>query len=141
MEIVGAPDIRTPAEARAYLVKLRTIVRTIGVSSGNMEEGAFRCDANISLRPKGSKSYGTKAEVKNMNSFRSVQRALEYEIERQTKLLRAGERVIQETRGATSRLPSSGFEWAAALCSGTGATQHGRTSSVPTSFRRLSMPQ
>jgi aspartyl-tRNA(Asn)/glutamyl-tRNA(Gln) amidotransferase subunit B len=99
MEIVGAPDIRTPAEARAYLVKLRTIVRTIGVSSGNMEEGAFRCDANVSLRPKGSTSYGTKAEVKNMNSFRSVQRALEFEIERQTKLLRDGERVVQETRG------------------------------------------
>jgi aspartyl-tRNA(Asn)/glutamyl-tRNA(Gln) amidotransferase subunit B len=99
MEMVGAPDIRTPAEARAYLVKLRTILRTIGVSSGNMEEGAFRCDANISLRPKGSSSYGTKAEVKNMNSFRSVQRALEYEIERQTNLLRNGERVVQETRG------------------------------------------
>ncbi|HEX3245666.1 MAG TPA: Asp-tRNA(Asn)/Glu-tRNA(Gln) amidotransferase subunit GatB [Chloroflexota bacterium] len=99
MEIVGAPDIRSPAEARAYLVKLRTILRTIGVSSGNMEEGAFRCDANISLRPKGSTSYGTKAEVKNMNSFRSVQRALEFEIERQTKQLRSGERVVQETRG------------------------------------------
>jgi len=99
MEIVGAPDIRTPAEARAYLVKLRTIVRTIGVSSGNMEEGAFRCDANISMRPKGSNSYGTKAEVKNMNSFRSVQHALEFEIERQTRLLRNGERVVQETRG------------------------------------------
>lgn len=99
MEIVGAPDIRTPAEARAYLVKLRTILRTIGVSSGNMEEGSFRCDANVSLRPKGSTAYGTKAEVKNMNSFRSVQRALEYEIQRQTRLLREGERVVQETRG------------------------------------------
>ncbi|MFN0074073.1 MAG: Asp-tRNA(Asn)/Glu-tRNA(Gln) amidotransferase subunit GatB [Chloroflexota bacterium] len=99
MEIVGAPDIRTPAEARAYLIKLRTILRTIGVSSGNMEEGAFRCDANISMRPVGSNGYGTKAEVKNMNSFRSVQRALEYEIERQTRLLRIGERVVQETRG------------------------------------------
>ena len=99
MEIVSRPDIRTPAEARAYLQKLRLILRTIGVSSGNMEEGSFRCDANISLRPSGQTDYGVKAEVKNMNSFRSVQRALEFEIERQTAMLERGERVVQETRG------------------------------------------
>jgi aspartyl-tRNA(Asn)/glutamyl-tRNA(Gln) amidotransferase subunit B len=99
MEIVSKPDLRSPAEARAYLQKLRAILRTLGVSTGNMEEGSFRCDANISLRPAGSDLLGTKAEVKNMNSFRSVARALEYEIGRQTALLESGERVIQETRG------------------------------------------
>jgi aspartyl-tRNA(Asn)/glutamyl-tRNA(Gln) amidotransferase subunit B len=99
MEIVSRPDIRTPAQARAYLQKLRLIVRTLGVSTGNMDEGSFRCDANISMRRVGSSTYGTKAEVKNMNSFRSVQRALEFEIARQTALIEAGERVVQETRG------------------------------------------
>ena len=87
------------AEARAYLLKLRAILQTIGISSGNMEEGAFRCDANISVRPVGTTEYGTKAEVKNMNSFRAVFRALEYEIERQTAVLEEGGRVVQETRG------------------------------------------
>jgi aspartyl-tRNA(Asn)/glutamyl-tRNA(Gln) amidotransferase subunit B len=99
MEIVSKPDMRSPAEARAYLQKLRSILRALGVSTGNMEEGSFRCDANISLRPVGSTEYGTKAEVKNMNSFRAVYRALEYEIKRQTEVLQRGERVIQETRG------------------------------------------
>ena len=99
MEIVSKPDMRSPAEARAYLQKLRSIVRTLGVSTGNMEEGSFRCDANISMRPVGATEYGTKAEVKNMNSFRSVFRALEYEIRRQTEVLGRGERVVQETRG------------------------------------------
>ena len=99
MEIVSKPDLRSPAEARAYLQKLRSIVRTLGVSTGNMEEGSFRCDANISMRPVGATEYGTKAEVKNMNSFRSVFRALEYEIRRQTEVLERGERVVQETRG------------------------------------------
>ena len=99
MEIVSKPDMRSPAEARAYLQKLRSIVRTLGASTGNMEEGSFRCDANISMRPVGATEYGTKAEVKNMNSFRSVFRALEYEIRRQTEVLERGERVVQETRG------------------------------------------
>ncbi|HZT06311.1 MAG TPA: Asp-tRNA(Asn)/Glu-tRNA(Gln) amidotransferase subunit GatB [Chloroflexota bacterium] len=99
LEIVSEPDIRTPAQARAYLQKLRLIVQTLGVSTGNMEEGAMRCDVNVSLRPIGSAAFGTKVEVKNLNSARSVQRALEYEIDRQTELLDRGERVIQETRG------------------------------------------
>jgi aspartyl-tRNA(Asn)/glutamyl-tRNA(Gln) amidotransferase subunit B len=99
MEIVSKPDLRSSAEARAYLQKLRAILRTLGVSTGNMEEGSFRCDANISLRAVGATEYGRKTEVKNMNSFRSVARALEYEIGRQTALLDGGERVIQETRG------------------------------------------
>ena len=99
MEIVSKPDLRSPAEARAYLQKLRSILRALGVSTGNMEEGSFRCDANISMRPVGQAEYGTKAEVKNMNSFRAVFRALEYEIKRQTEVLQRGDRVVQETRG------------------------------------------
>jgi aspartyl-tRNA(Asn)/glutamyl-tRNA(Gln) amidotransferase subunit B len=99
MEIVSKPDLRSPAQARAYLQKLRGILRTLGVSTGNMEEGSFRCDANVSLRPVGSSEFGAKVEVKNMNSFRSVQRALEFEVARQTELLKRGERIVQETRG------------------------------------------
>jgi aspartyl-tRNA(Asn)/glutamyl-tRNA(Gln) amidotransferase subunit B len=99
MEIVSEPDMRSPEEARAYLVKLRQILRYIGVSKANMEEGNFRCDANVSLRPAGSEEYGAKVEVKNMNSFRAVYLALRSEVERQTQLLDAGERVVQETRG------------------------------------------
>src|SRR5215212_5629836 len=99
MEIVSKPDIRSAAEARAYLQKLRAIVRALGVSTGNMDEGSFRCDANVSIRPVGATEYGTKAEVKNMNSFRGVFLAVEYEIQRQTEVLRRGERVVQETRG------------------------------------------
>jgi aspartyl-tRNA(Asn)/glutamyl-tRNA(Gln) amidotransferase subunit B len=98
MEIVGAPDLRSPEEARDYLVALRQILRYIGVSTGNMEEGAFRCDANISVRESGG-PLGAKVEVKNMNSFRAVERALRYEEERQRATLRAGGRVEQETRG------------------------------------------
>jgi aspartyl-tRNA(Asn)/glutamyl-tRNA(Gln) amidotransferase subunit B len=99
MEIVSEPDIRTPAEARAYLQKLRLIVQTLGVSTGNMEEGAMRADVNISLRKVGATAFGVKVEVKNINSARSVQRALEYEIQRQAQVLDRGETISQETRG------------------------------------------
>jgi aspartyl-tRNA(Asn)/glutamyl-tRNA(Gln) amidotransferase subunit B len=99
MEIVSRPDLRSPEQARAYLQKLRGILRSLGVSSGNMEEGSFRCDANISLRPVGSVELGPKVEIKNMNSFRSVQRALEFEVIRQTRALEQGDRIVQETRG------------------------------------------
>ena len=99
MEVVGEPDLRSPEEARSYLTRLRSILRYIGVSTGNMEEGSFRCDANISIRPHGSTELGTKVEVKNMNSFRSVYRALQYEIERQMRAVAEGERIVQETRG------------------------------------------
>jgi aspartyl-tRNA(Asn)/glutamyl-tRNA(Gln) amidotransferase subunit B len=99
MEIVSEPDIRSPEEARQYLVKLRQILRYIGVSSANMEEGSFRCDANISLRPAGATELGAKVEVKNMNSFRAVYRALAFEVERQREVLQKGERLVQETRG------------------------------------------
>jgi aspartyl-tRNA(Asn)/glutamyl-tRNA(Gln) amidotransferase subunit B len=99
MEIVSKPDMRSPAEARAYLQKLRLILRWIGVSNANMEEGQFRCDANISLRHIGESTLGTKTEVKNMNSFAAVYRALEFEIKRQTEALQRGERIVQETRG------------------------------------------
>jgi aspartyl-tRNA(Asn)/glutamyl-tRNA(Gln) amidotransferase subunit B len=98
LEIVSEPDIRTPAEAGAYLRKLRQILQYLEVCDGNMEEGSFRCDANVSVRPRGSDTLGTKAEVKNMNSFRAVEKAVEYEIARQSDLLRHGERVVQETR-------------------------------------------
>lgn len=99
MEIVSEPDIDSPEEARLYLQKMRQILVWIGVNSGNLEEGAFRCDANISVRPKGQREWGTKVEVKNMNSFRSVERALYYEIERQVGVLKAGGQIDQETRG------------------------------------------
>jgi aspartyl-tRNA(Asn)/glutamyl-tRNA(Gln) amidotransferase subunit B len=99
MELVGEPDLRSAEEAHQFLTKYRAILQYIGVSTGNMEEGSFRCDANISMRPKGSKELMSKVEVKNMNSFRAVQRALEYEMERQTKVAQDGGRVAQETRG------------------------------------------
>jgi aspartyl-tRNA(Asn)/glutamyl-tRNA(Gln) amidotransferase subunit B len=99
MEIVSRPDMRTPAEAREYLVRLRQILRYIGVSDANMEEGNFRCDANISLRPVGTERLGTKVEIKNMNSFRAVHDAIAFEEIRQARMLDAGERIIQETRG------------------------------------------
>lgn len=98
IEIVSEPDIRTPEEAKAYLEKLKTILEYIDVSDCKMEEGSLRCDANISLRPEGQEKFGTKAEIKNLNSFRSVQRGLEYEIMRQTEVLEDGDKVIQETR-------------------------------------------
>ncbi|MGI2335917.1 MAG: Asp-tRNA(Asn)/Glu-tRNA(Gln) amidotransferase subunit GatB [Dehalogenimonas sp.] len=99
MEIVSEPDMREPEEARQYLMKLRTILRYLGVSVANMEEGSFRCDANISLRPIGQTDLNSKVEVKNMNSFRAVFRALEYEVIRQTRDYDLGVRINQETRG------------------------------------------
>jgi aspartyl-tRNA(Asn)/glutamyl-tRNA(Gln) amidotransferase subunit B len=98
-EIVSKPDMRSAAQAVAYLRKLRQVVRYIEVSDADMEKGSFRCDANVSLRPVGADYLGAKVEVKNMNSFRSVQRAIEFEIERQAKILRAGGTIVQETRG------------------------------------------
>ena len=98
MEIVSEPDMRTPQEAYAYLTALKSILEYIDASDCNMEEGSLRCDANVSIRPVGQKELGTKAEVKNMNSFKAVQKALEYEIARQIKATEAGERIVQETR-------------------------------------------
>jgi aspartyl-tRNA(Asn)/glutamyl-tRNA(Gln) amidotransferase subunit B len=99
MEIVGEPDLRSPEEARQYLIKLRSILQYLGVSTGNMEEGSFRCDANISIRPENNPDSLAKVEVKNMNSFRAVYRALEYEAKRQRKVAGEGKRLVQETRG------------------------------------------
>lgn len=99
MEIVTEPDLRSPEEARQYLMKLRTILQYLGVSTGNMEEGSFRCDANISIRPEGSSETLAKVEVKNMNSFKAVYRALEYEAVRQRKVAGEGGQLHQETRG------------------------------------------
>jgi len=99
MEIVSEPDMRTPAEAREYLVRLRQILRYIGVSDANMEEGNFRCDANVSLRERGTTAFGSKVEVKNMNSFRAVYDALVFEQKRQAAVLEAGGTIPQETRG------------------------------------------
>jgi len=99
MEVVGEPDIRSAEEARQYLIKLRNILQYLGVSTGNMEDGSFRCDANISLRPVGSSEFFTKVEVKNMNSFKAVYRALEYEAQRQKQVLASDDRLVQETRG------------------------------------------
>jgi aspartyl-tRNA(Asn)/glutamyl-tRNA(Gln) amidotransferase subunit B len=98
IEIVSAPEMHSPEEAATYLRKLRAILMFLDICDGNMEEGSFRCDANISLRPKGRKNLGVKTELKNMNSFRNVQRALDFEIRRQTALLDQGEAIIQETR-------------------------------------------
>lgn len=98
MEIVSEPDIRTPKEASLYMKKLRTILRYLGVCDGNLEQGSLRCDANVSVRPVGSEEFGVKTEIKNINSFRFVEKALEYEIKRQIKLLERGEKIIQETR-------------------------------------------
>jgi len=97
-EIVSEPDIRTPDEAYEYLTRLKEIMLYTGVSDCNMEEGSLRCDANVSLRPRGQKEFGSKTEIKNVNSFRFVRQALEYEIERQAELLERGEKVEQETR-------------------------------------------
>ena len=98
IEIVSEPDMRSPAEAADYLKRLHEILVYLEICDGNMEEGSFRCDANVSIRPKGQKEFGTRAELKNMNSFRNVQRALEYEIKRQQYLVESGEKVVQETR-------------------------------------------
>jgi aspartyl-tRNA(Asn)/glutamyl-tRNA(Gln) amidotransferase subunit B len=98
VEIVSGPDIRSPQEAADYLRVLRAVLQYLEISTGNMEEGNFRCDANISIRPKGRKEFGTRTELKNMNSFRHVEKALEYEIKRQIAVVEEGEEVIQETR-------------------------------------------
>lgn len=98
LEIVSEPDMRSSDEARAYMEELRNIVRYIGVCDGNLEEGSMRCDANISIMPKGSKVFGTRAEIKNVNSFSALQRAIEYEIDRQIEIVEEGGKVVQETR-------------------------------------------
>jgi aspartyl-tRNA(Asn)/glutamyl-tRNA(Gln) amidotransferase subunit B len=98
IEIVSEPDIRSPEEAALYLKKVRQQVRYLEISDGNMEEGSMRCDANISLRPMGREDFGVRTELKNMNSFRNVQKALEFEIRRQTALLLDGHEIVQETR-------------------------------------------
>jgi aspartyl-tRNA(Asn)/glutamyl-tRNA(Gln) amidotransferase subunit B len=98
METVSRPDLRSPAEAAAYLKAFRAVLLYLGVCDGNMEEGSLRCDANISLRPAGATELGTKVEIKNLNSFRNVERALEYEVKRQGEELAAGRRIVQETR-------------------------------------------
>ncbi|MFN0145506.1 MAG: Asp-tRNA(Asn)/Glu-tRNA(Gln) amidotransferase subunit GatB, partial [Dehalococcoidia bacterium] len=99
MEIVTEPDARSPEEAVAYLMKLRQTLRYLGVSHANMEEGSFRCEPNISLRPVGSEKYGAKVELKNLNSFRAALRAMQFEVERQSRILDDGGRVASETRG------------------------------------------
>jgi len=98
IEIVSEPDIESPEEAGAYLRQLRAILRYLGISDGNMEEGSFRCDANVSVRPKDSDTLGTRTELKNLNSFKFVEKALAYEIERQIKVLAENGKVVQETR-------------------------------------------
>jgi aspartyl-tRNA(Asn)/glutamyl-tRNA(Gln) amidotransferase subunit B len=98
VEIVSEPDIRTAEEAREYVQQIRNIVRYLGVCDGNLEEGSLRCDANVSIRPTGAEEYGTKAEIKNMNSFRSIQRAIESEVARQIDIVKGGGRVVQESR-------------------------------------------
>ncbi len=98
MEIVSEPDMRSPEEARAYMQTLRDVLVYLGVCDGNMEEGSLRCDANVSVMPAGSDKFGTRAEIKNMNSFKFLQQALEYEIERQVDVVEGGGRVVQETR-------------------------------------------
>ena len=98
LEIVSEPDMRTPVEAGAYLRMLRSILQYLEVCDGNMEEGSFRCDANVSVRPRGATAFGTKVEIKNMNSFRAVEKALVYEIARQEQAIADGETIVQETR-------------------------------------------
>jgi aspartyl-tRNA(Asn)/glutamyl-tRNA(Gln) amidotransferase subunit B len=98
LEIVSEPDIRSAKEAVAYMRKIHTIVRYLGICDGNMQEGSFRCDANVSVRPKGQEAFGTRTEIKNLNSFRFVERAINFEIERQIDVLEDGGEVVQETR-------------------------------------------
>jgi aspartyl-tRNA(Asn)/glutamyl-tRNA(Gln) amidotransferase subunit B len=98
IEIVSEPDIRTPVEAYNYLTEVRKLVRYLEICDGNLEEGSLRCDANVSVMLKGSKEYGVRSETKNLNSIRNVQRAIEYEIERQIIAVEAGEKLVQETR-------------------------------------------
>ena len=98
LEIVSEPDLRSAAEAAAYMREIHRLVRYLGICDGNMQEGSFRCDANVSVRPQGAEQYGTRAEIKNLNSFRFIERAIEFEVERQIELLESGGRVVQETR-------------------------------------------
>ncbi len=98
LEIVSEPDMRSAKEAVAYLKKLHSLVTYLEICDGNMQEGSFRCDANVSVRPKGEKEFGTRAEIKNVNSFRFVEKAIEFEVERQIELLEGGGKVVQETR-------------------------------------------
>ena len=98
LEIVSEPDLRATAEAGAYLKTLRAMLQYLGVCDGNMEEGSFRCDANVSVRPEGTETLGTKIEIKNLNSFRAVESALEFEIARQIETLSDGGKLVQETR-------------------------------------------
>jgi len=98
LEIVSEPDLRSAKEAVAYLKKLHSLVTYLEICDGNMQEGSFRCDANVSVRPKGQKEFGTRAEIKNVNSFRFVEKAIEFEIERQIELIEGGGKVVQETR-------------------------------------------
>ena len=98
LEIVSEPDLRSPAEAVAYLKKLHTLVRTLKICDGNMQEGSFRCDANVSIRPRGEAALGTRTELKNINSFRFVERALHHEIDRQISVVEGGGTIVQETR-------------------------------------------
>lgn len=98
LEIVSEPDMRSAKEAVAYMKKMHSLVRYLGISDGNMQEGSFRCDANVSVRPKGQEEFGTRAELKNINSFRFVERAINIEVDRQIDVLEAGGKVVQETR-------------------------------------------
>ncbi len=98
LEIVSEPDIRSAKEAVAYMKKIHSLVRYLGISDGNMQEGSFRCDANVSVRPQGQDTFGTRAEIKNINSFRFIEQAINYEVERQIMLLEGGGTVVQETR-------------------------------------------
>ena len=98
LEIVSEPDLRSAKEAIAYMKKVHTLVRYLGICDGNMQEGSFRCDANVSMRPKGQTALGTRAEIKNLNSFRYVERAINHEVARQVELIEAGGSIVQETR-------------------------------------------
>jgi aspartyl-tRNA(Asn)/glutamyl-tRNA(Gln) amidotransferase subunit B len=98
LEIVSEPDMRSAKEAVAYMKKIHTLVRYLEICDGNMQEGSFRCDANVSVRPRGQEKYGTRAEIKNLNSFRFVEKAIQYEVARQVELIESGGKVVQETR-------------------------------------------
>ena len=98
LEIVSEPDMRSAKEAVAYLKKVHTLVRYLEICDGNMQEGSFRCDANVSIRPKGAAKFGTRAELKNLNSFRFIEKAINYEVARQIEILEGGGTVVQETR-------------------------------------------
>src|ERR1700751_1133732 len=98
LEIVSEPDMRSAKEAAAYMKKIHTLVRYLEICDGNMQEGSFRCDANVSVRPRGREKFGTRAEIKNLNSFRFVEKAIHYEVARQIDILESGEAIVQETR-------------------------------------------